>query len=126
MFKRLSDIFFSSILMIILLIPMLLICLIIKISSSGNFFFYSERFGKNSKKFFMIKFRTMEDNTPNVATHLLTKPNKYIFPFGIFLRKTSLDELPQLWNIFQGDMTFVGPRPALFNQFEFNENEKII
>lgn len=100
----------------ICLIPILLIALLVKITSDGPAFHWSTRVGRNNTLFQMPKFRTMRIDTPDVATHLLTDSDQYITPVGKILRKTSLDELPQLWSILKGDMVFVGPRPALHNQ----------
>ena len=100
----------------ICLFPIVLIMLVIKATSSGPAFHWSSRVGKNNTLFQMPKFRTMLIDTPDVATHLLTDSDRYITPIGKLLRKTSLDELPQLWSILKGDMVFVGPRPALHNQ----------
>ncbi len=97
-------------------IPILLIALLVKATSTGPAFHWSTRVGRNNVLFQMPKFRTMRVDTPDVATHLLTDPQGYITPVGKILRKTSLDELPQIWSILTGDMVFVGPRPALFNQ----------
>jgi O-antigen biosynthesis protein WbqP len=97
-------------------IPILLIALMVKTTSTGPAIYWSTRLGKNNVLFQMPKFRTMRTDSPDVATHLLTDSNRYITPVGKFLRKTSLDELPQLWSILKGDMVFVGPRPALHNQ----------
>jgi O-antigen biosynthesis protein WbqP len=94
----------------------LIIFILIKLTSKGPAIFWSKRIGIDKKFFLMPKFRTMITDTPNVATHLLEEPDKYTTPIGSFLRKTSLDELPQLLSVIKGDMTFVGPRPALFNQ----------
>lgn len=95
---------------------MLIIAILIKLESPGPSIFLSKRFGKDNKFFLMPKFRTMKIDTPQVATHLLINSEEYLTKFGKLLRKASLDELPQLWSIFKGDMTFIGPRPALFNQ----------
>lgn len=114
--KRIFDITISFIAVIVLSIPMLLVSLIIKVSSRGPVLYWSNRVGKNNKIFRMPKFRTMLIETPAVATHLLSDPDRYLTPVGKFLRKTSIDELPQLWSILKGDMSIVGPRPALFNQ----------
>ncbi len=97
-------------------IPMLALALLVKITSTGPAIHWSTRVGKNNTLFKMPKFRTMRTKTPDVATHLLIDSEQYITPVGRFLRKTSLDELPQLWNILKGNMVFVGPRPALYNQ----------
>ncbi len=115
-FKRIFDLFFSIVLFIILLIPMFIIAIIIKITSYGSIIYWSKRIGKNNVIFNMPKFRTMKVETPALATHLLNRPELYLTPIGRFLRIYSLDELPQLWSVFKGDMSFVGPRPALFNQ----------
>jgi O-antigen biosynthesis protein WbqP len=100
----------------ILTVPLCLVALAVKLSSQGPVLYWSDRVGKNNRIFSMPKFRSMRTNTPAVATHLLTKPEQYLTPIGSFIRKTSLDEIPQLWSILSGDMSFVGPRPALFNQ----------
>ena len=97
---------------------MITIFISIKVLSPGKAIYWSKRVGKKNKIFLMPKFRTMKENTPEFATDLLKNPDDYITKIGKFLRKTSLDELPQLWNILIGDMTFVGPRPALFNQYD--------
>ncbi len=115
-FKRLIDIVLSLIAIIILAIPMLLIALIILITDPGPIFFKQKRFGKDKKFFKILKFRTMKVNTPDVPTDKLKNPEQYITSIGKFLRKTSLDELPQLFNILSGKMSFIGPRPALWNQ----------
>ena len=101
---------------LILIIPLVIIGIIILIDDGLPIFHWSKRFGKNKKIFLMPKFRTMRSNAPDVATHLLNNPNKYITKSGSFLRKTSLDELPQIWSCFTGKMNLIGPRPALFNQ----------
>ncbi len=115
-FKRLFDILLASIAAVILLIPFLIIALAVRFTSEGPIFYWSQRVGKNNILFSMPKFRSMLVNTPAVATHLLDNPEMMLTPIGSFLRKSSLDELPQLWSILKGDMSFVGPRPALFNQ----------
>ena len=114
--KRSFDIFFSSFLGLFLFIPVVIIFLTIKITSSGPAVYWSIRIGKDEKKFLMPKFRTMKEDTPAVATHLLGNIDDHLTTFGSLLRKTSLDEVPQLYSIFKGDMSFVGPRPALYNQ----------
>src|SRR5210317_372279 len=114
--KRFFDILLSYSLLFFLSIPILLIALMIKITSKGPALYTSDRVGIHNSIFRMYKFRTMKIDTPQVATHLMKNPEQYLTPIGKFLRKTSLDELPQLFNIFKGDMSFVGPRPALFNQ----------
>lgn len=114
--KRFFD-FFGSFFALIVFFPLiLLIALLVKVSSKGEIIFWSDRVGQNNVIFRMPKFRTMRINTPQLATHLLANSNQYLIPIGSFLRKSSLDELPQLWSIFVGNMSFVGPRPALFNQ----------
>lgn len=114
--KRIFDFILSLLLIIFLLLPIVSICILISLSSPGPTIHWSCRIGKDNKIFNMPKFRTMLTNTPSVATHLLENPEKYLTPLGKILRKYSLDELPQLWSIFKGDLSFVGPRPALFNQ----------
>ena len=114
--RRLFDFLLSLVLLLILSIPILLISLLIKLTSKGPVFYVSDRFGVENKIFTMYKFRTMKVDTPPVATHLLKNPEHFLTPIGGFLRKTSMDELPQLFNILKGDMRFVGPRPALYNQ----------
>jgi len=114
--KKLLDILFSTTLLIFFLLPILFIAIMILLSSKGPVIYWSERVGKNGKLFNMPKFRTMSIDTPQVATHLMENPDEFVFPIGRFLRRTSLDELPQLFSILIGDMSFIGPRPALFNQ----------
>lgn len=119
--KRCFD-FVISLIGIIVLSPILLIlALIIKCTSPGPILFKQKRIGIDNKEFKIYKFRTMRTDTPNVATHLLKNPEKYITPIGKFMRKTSLDELPQLFNILKGEMSIVGPRPALYNQYDLIE-----
>ena len=114
--KRLFDLVLASLALLLLLLPALLVTLLVKLTSRGPVLYWSERVGRHNRIFQMPKFRTMQINTPAVATHLLTDPARYLTPVGSFLRKSSLDELPQLWSILSGDMSLVGPRPALFNQ----------
>ena len=114
--KRLFDVVFSVILLLILLIPMVLIAIVVKVTSAGEVLYWSDRVGKNNIIFKMPKFRSMMVDTPALATHLLDNPQSNLTSIGNFLRKYSLDEFPQLWSILKGDMSFVGPRPALFNQ----------
>jgi O-antigen biosynthesis protein WbqP len=114
--KRLFDIICSLILLYLLSIPMALIALAVKVSSKGPVLYWSDRIGINNTIFKMPKFRTMKTNTPNVATHLLKNPDEFQTPIGPALRKLSLDEIPQLWSVLRGEMSFVGPRPALYNQ----------
>ena len=116
--KRLFDLTLAVILFIILAAPFMLTWLSVRLTSHGPAIHWSNRVGRNNKIFRMPKFRSMLMGTPAVATHLLTDPKAYLTPIGSFLRKSSLDELPQLWSIFKGDMSFVGPRPALFNQHQ--------
>jgi O-antigen biosynthesis protein WbqP len=114
--KRFLDITGAIIMSLLLFIPFAVISLMIKFTSQGPVFYVSDRVGRFNKIFRMYKFRTMVIDTPPVATHLLKEPEKYMTPTGYFLRKTSIDEIPQLINIIKGEMSFVGPRPALFNQ----------
>ena len=114
--KRFFDLIFSLAALIIFCIPMLGIAALVRLSSRGPALYWSDRVGRNNKIFKMPKFRTMRADTPPMATHLMAEPQKFLTPIGGFLRKTSLDELPQLISILKGDMSFVGPRPALFNQ----------
>jgi O-antigen biosynthesis protein WbqP len=116
--KRLFDLIVILVLATIFALPMLLISLIIRLTSKGSYLYWSTRIGQNNKPFSMPKFRTMKINTPVLATDRLEDPKSFYTPFGRFLRKSSLDELPQIWVILKGDMTLVGPRPALFNQKE--------
>ena len=114
--KRIVDLILLLIALVFLSIPMLIVAIIVKLTSSGPIVFWSDRVGQYNRIFRMPKFRTMQVNTPNVATHLLVGAGSFLTPVGGFLRKSSLDELPQLWSVFVGDMSFVGPRPALYNQ----------
>ena len=114
--KRIFDLFFGLILLLFLVIIMLLIAIAIRLTSKGPLIYWSDRIGKNNKIFKMPKFRSMLIDTPAVATHLLDNPDSYLSPVGKFLRTTSLDELPQLFSVLKGEMSFVGPRPALYNQ----------
>ena len=102
--------------MLFLLLPIIVVVVLVKLTSQGPALYWSDRVGKNNMIFRMPKFRSMKVDTPAVATHLLADPESVLTPIGHFLRKSSLDELPQLWSIIIGDMSFVGPRPALFNQ----------
>lgn len=115
--KRVIDVVTATFLLIILAIPMLLIALWIKLDSEGPVLFKQKRVGQYSRHFNIYKFRTMAVDTPNIATNDLD-PTQFVTKCGRFLRRTSLDELPQLWNILKGDMAFIGPRPALYNQYE--------
>lgn len=114
--KRIFDLLCALLLVLLLLVPIGLVALLVRLTSPGPALYWSDRVGQNNRIFKMPKFRSMRVGTPAVATHLLTDPAIYLTPIGGFLRKSSLDELPQLWNILKGDMSFVGPRPALFNQ----------
>ena len=114
--KRLFDFIFASLTMTLLVLPMLAIALLVRLTSPGPALYWSNRICVGTRVFHMPKFRTMRTDTPAVATHLLADPAAHLTPIGGFLRRTSLDELPQLWSILKGDMSFVGPRPALFNQ----------
>ena len=116
--KRLFDFIASLIALVIFLVPMLIIGFAIKFNSTGPILFKQKRIGLNGSYFYIYKFRTMKIDTPNVSTEALGDPSAYITSVGKFLRKTSLDELPQLLNILKGDMSVVGPRPALYNQYE--------
>ena len=109
--KRLFDFLLALFLFIILLLPLLIIALIVKLTSKGPILFIQERYGRNSRPFKLYKFRSMTDSAPQIANSKFTDIQNYITPFGMFIRKTSLDELPQLWNIIKGDMSFIGPRP---------------
>ncbi len=121
MIKRLFDIILASILIILLGIPMLVIAVLIKLTSKGPVIFWTDRVGRDNAMFKMAKFRSMSSDAPQVATHLMKDHKDYVTTVGEFLRKYSLDEIPQLFNILRGDMTFVGPRPALFNQYDLIE-----
>ena len=119
MFKRLFDILLTS-LGIVLLLPILMLSwLLVRLTSKGPALYWSQRVGRHNRIFLMPKFRSMRVGTPQIATHLMNQqadPNAFLTPVGSFIRKTSLDELPQLWSVLKGDMSIVGPRPALFNQ----------
>jgi O-antigen biosynthesis protein WbqP len=114
--KRALDLLLALCASTILALPMLVVALLVKLTSPGPALYWSGRVGRHNRIFRMPKFRSMRIDTPEVATHLLARPESYLTPVGGFLRKSSLDELPQLWSIIKGDMSFVGPRPALFNQ----------
>ena len=114
--KRLFDFLISFLAALIFLLPLLLVAVAVRLTSKGPALHWSDRVGRNNIIFKMPKFRSMHIGTPAVATHLLSNPDEYLTPIGSFLRKSSLDELPQLWSIIVGNMSFVGPRPALFNQ----------
>lgn len=119
--KRLFDFLMSLIAIIILSPVILIVTLAVKFTSPGPMLFKQRRIGKDNIEFKIYKFRTMRIDTPNVPTHLLENPEQWITPIGKFLRKTSLDELPQLFNILKGEMSIVGPRPALYNQLDLKE-----
>jgi len=119
--KRGFDLILSFFALLLLFLPMLLIAFVCKLTSRGSVLYWSDRVGKDNVLFKMPKFRTMRVDTPSLATHLLGDPDEYITRFGRILRKTSLDELPQILSIIRGDMSFVGPRPALFNQEDLIE-----
>ncbi|PIP19437.1 MAG: lipid carrier--UDP-N-acetylgalactosaminyltransferase [Candidatus Omnitrophica bacterium CG08_land_8_20_14_0_20_41_16] len=114
--KRIFDLILALVLIVLFSIPMLVIAALIKLMSKGLAIFWTDRIGVNNRIFKMAKFKTMVTNTPQIATHLMKNPEDYLISGGEFLRKYSLDELPQLFNVLKGDMSFVGPRPALFNQ----------
>ncbi len=114
--KRLFDLAVALVVAVFFALPILIVALAVRLTSPGPALYWSDRVGSNNRIFKMPKFRSMRIDTPAVATHLLQNPNQWLTPIGSFLRKSSLDELPQLWSILKGDMSFVGPRPALFNQ----------
>ena len=114
--KRIFDLLLSVVILALLVIPMLLICIAIRLSSKGSALYWSNRIGRNNEIFKMPKFRSMLIDTPDVATHLLNTPDSYLSPIGTFLRRSSLDEFPQLFSVLKGDMSLIGPRPALHNQ----------
>ncbi len=118
MIKRFFDITLSLLGLSVLLLPMVIIAIIIKLTSRGPAIHFSKRVGKNNKLFLMPKFRSMFIEAPQVATHLLKNTESFVTPVGQFIRKTSLDELPQFFSVIKGDMSLVGPRPALFNQHD--------
>lgn len=119
--KRAFDLFLALAAAVVVAVPVLLVAAIVRLTSPGPALYWSDRVGRLNTIFKMPKFRSMRVGTPAVATHLLADPNAYLTPIGSFLRKSSLDELPQLWSILVGDMSFVGPRPALFNQHDLIE-----
>lgn len=119
--KRLFDVVLSFMLLALLMPLMLLVAIAVRLTSAGPALYWSDRVGRNNCIFRMPKFRTMRIDTPAVATHLLDNPDRWLTSIGKFLRKTSLDELPQLYSILKGDMSFVGPRPALYNQEDLIE-----
>lgn len=119
--KRVFDVFVALMALLILALPLVLLSLAIRVTSPGPVLYWSDRVGKGNRIFRMPKFRSMRIGTPAVATHLLQDPVQFLTPIGGFLRKSSMDELPQLWSILIGEMSFVGPRPALFNQDDLIE-----
>lgn len=119
--KRFFDLILGSIAAVALLVPLVVVTVLVRLTSPGPALYWSDRVGRHNKIFKMPKFRSMRVGTPAVATHLLADPKAHLTPIGSFLRKSSLDELPQLWSILAGDMSFVGPRPALFNQHDLIE-----
>jgi O-antigen biosynthesis protein WbqP len=114
--KRLLDLAVALVAAVFLALPIVITALAVRLTSPGPVLYWSDRVGRHNRIFKMPKFRSMRIDTPAVATHLLQNPEQWLTPMGAFLRKSSLDELPQLWSILKGDMSFVGPRPALFNQ----------
>jgi O-antigen biosynthesis protein WbqP len=116
--KRFTDLLLFLFASTLLILPSLVVWLVVRLTSSGPAIYWSDRVGRNNLIFKMPKFRTMHRDAPTVATHLMTNAGSFLTPIGSFLRKSSLDEIPQLWSILRGDMSFVGPRPALFNQVD--------
>lgn len=119
--KRILDVILAVAIGFLLFVPVVCVALLVRTTSNGTALYWSDRVGRNNKIFKMPKFRSMQKDTPTLATHLLKNPASYLTPIGSFLRKSSLDELPQLWSIIRGDMSFVGPRPALYNQYDLIE-----
>ncbi|MBI2728117.1 MAG: sugar transferase [Polaromonas sp.] len=119
--KRLFDLVLALLLLLVLAVPLVVVALLVRFTSPGPVLYWSDRVGRHNRIFSMPKFRSMRIGTPEVATHLLANPSAHLTPIGPFLRKSSLDELPQLWSILTGDMSFVGPRPALFNQDDLTQ-----
>ncbi len=119
--KRIFDLLLATTVGIVLLFPVLFLTVLVRLTSKGPALYWSDRVGRHNVIFKMPKFRSMQIGTPAVATHLLSDPDRYLTPIGSFLRKSSLDELPQLFSILKGDMSFVGPRPALYNQHDLIE-----
>lgn len=124
--KRLVDMAASGAGLLVLLIPMLAVAAAVKATSPGPAIYWSQRVGRANRQFGMPKFRTMRIDTPQVATHLLESPDQWVTPIGDLLRRTSVDELPQLWSVLVGDMSLVGPRPALFNQDDLVEQRTAV
>ena len=121
MIKRAFDVLLALIACMLLLLPLVIVAALVRLTSTGPALYWSDRVGRNNSIFKMPKFRSMRVGTPAVATHLLRNADAALTPIGSFLRKSSLDEIPQLWSILRGDMSFVGPRPALFNQHDLIE-----
>lgn len=121
MVKRAFDVACAASGLLVLMFPMLVLWALVRLTSPGPALYWSRRVGRRSRLFSMPKFRTMRTDTPEVATHLLDEPDRWLTPIGAFLRRLSLDELPQLWSVLKGDMSLVGPRPALFNQADLIE-----
>lgn len=119
--KRILDLSLGVFALLVLILPIVVLALLVRLTSPGPVLYWSDRVGRYNRVFRMPKFRSMRVGTPVVATHLLSDPRTHLTPIGSFLRESSLDELPQLWNILAGDMSFVGPRPALFNQDDLIE-----
>lgn len=119
--KRAFDLLLATLIGLMLLVPLGIVAVLVRLTSPGPVLYWSDRVGRHNRLFAMPKFRSMRIDTPVIATHLLANPQEYLTPIGSFLRKTSIDELPQLWSIFVGDMSFVGPRPALYNQHDLVE-----
>ena len=119
--KRIFDLALALVAALLLALPVLMVMLAVRLTSPGPALYWSDRVGCHNRLFKMPKFRSMRTDTPAVATHMLQDPDQWLTPIGSFLRKSSLDELPQLWSILKGDMSFVGPRPALFNQDDLIE-----
>ena len=116
--KRFFDFTFAFAIAVVMVLPIIIIAIVVRITSPGPVLHWSKRVGRHNRIFRMPKFRSMRICTPTVATHLLQDPDQWLTPIGSYLRKSSLDELPQLWSILKGDMSFVGPRPALFSQHD--------
>ena len=114
--KRCFDLVLAAAALLLMAAPLLILAVLVRLTSPGPILYWSDRVGKDNRIFRMPKFRSMRVGTPALATHLLEDPDRYLTPIGSFLRRSSLDELPQLWSVLTGDMSFVGPRPALFNQ----------
>lgn len=116
--KRIFDLIFVALVLPMMVLPVIVLAVLVRVTSPGPALYWSDRVGRNNRIFRMPKFRTMRMGAPVVATHLLANPQAYLTPIGSFLRRSSLDEMPQLWSILIGDMSFVGPRPALYNQHD--------